>query len=276
MDVWNLSERRAAILAILQELCRHERVPATVLARIEQLYTEGHDFAAERLAGLAIWYGAGSAETLATLFEHLGILLRELRVLATAVEKAEVLQAWTLVAASPSEFFRHCGLSSSAFADRLRYVLGRLPPEAPTTLVERGREMRRIVGLLAGQRDVVPGSTGTSGGTIEPAAVILHTIDAAATRVANEFLALGRQLWQVRLWQEWQKVAPSYPAFLEDWLGLGTALGSRLSAVWQTFADLDARRPPLRRLELLITLAARSASEPQRAPRKEVAHGAHA
>lgn len=274
MDVWNLGERRAAMLSVLQELCRQERVPATVLARIEQLYTEGHDFAAERLAGLAIWYGAGSAETLATLFEHLGMLLRELRVLATAVEKAEVLQAWTLVAASPAEFFCHCGLSSSAFADRLRHVLGSLPPEAPTTLVERGREMRRIVGLLAGQRDVSPGSVRTSDGTIEPAAVILHTIDAAATRAANEFLVLGRQLWQVRLWQEWQKVAPSYAAFLEDWLGVGTALGSRLSAVWQTFTDLDPHRPPLRRLELVVTLAARSRSEPPRARRKEVTHGA--
>lgn len=274
MDVWNLNERRAAILPVLQELCRQERVPAAVLARIEQLYTAGHDFAAERLAGLAIWYGAGSAETLATVFEHLGILLRELRVLAMAVEKAEVLQAWTLVAASSAEFFRHCGLSSSAFADRLRRVRGSLPPEAPTTLVERGRETRRVVGLLAGQRDISRGSGGASDGTIEPAAVILHTIDAAATRAADALLVLGRQLWQVRLWQDWQKVAPSYAAFLEDWLGLGAALGSRLSVVWQTFADLDAQRPPLRRLELLITLVATSASEPQRARRKEVAHGA--
>ena len=36
MDVWNLGERRAATLSVLQELCRQERVPATVLARIEQ------------------------------------------------------------------------------------------------------------------------------------------------------------------------------------------------------------------------------------------------
>ena len=57
MDVWNLSERRAAILPALQELYRQERIPATVLTRIEQLYTEGRDFAAERLAS-SIWYGA--------------------------------------------------------------------------------------------------------------------------------------------------------------------------------------------------------------------------
>ena len=54
MDVWNLSDRRAAILPALQELYRQERIPATVLTRIEQLYTKGRDFAAERLTGLAI------------------------------------------------------------------------------------------------------------------------------------------------------------------------------------------------------------------------------
>lgn len=275
MDVWNLSERRAAILPALQELYRQERIPATVLTRIEQLYTEGRDFAAERLAGLAIWYGAGGVETLATLFEHVGTMLREMRVLAAAVEKAEVLQAWTLVAASSAEFLRHCGLSTSRFYDRLRRLRGNLRPEPPTTVLERGRELQRLVGFLAGQRDAPEGNREGSDAVIEPAAVILRTIDTAATQAANEFLVIGRQLWQVQLWQEWQKVAPSYVAFLEDWLGLGTALGSRLSAVWQTFADLDQRRPPLRRLELLITLTAKSGSEPLYARRKETGHGAH-
>ena len=70
-------------------------------------------------------------------------------------------------------------------------------------------------------------------------------------------------------------MAPSYEAFLEEWVGLGRDLGSRLGAVWQTFADLDAHRPPLRRLELLVTLAAGSGSDTRNPGRKERNRGTH-
>ena len=51
MNPWNVSERKAALLLKLQELRLQGRLQPAALERIEQLYAEGRDFAAERLAG---------------------------------------------------------------------------------------------------------------------------------------------------------------------------------------------------------------------------------
>jgi hypothetical protein len=273
MDLWNFSERKAAIRLQLQELRHHGRLQEAALVRIEQLYAEGRDFAAERLAGLAIWAGAGSAETLVTVYEHLGSLLRALHTLSSAVTSADTLEAWTAIAASRTAFLRSCGLLQATFYDRLRQVHTALSPEPPVTVVARGRDVRRIIEGLAGHRSLIardgalPCTAGAS------ASDLLHTIEAAAVQAADLLLLVGRQLWQVRLWEEWKTVAPSHHAFLEEWLGLGTTVGARLSAVWESVADLDPQRRPLRRLERLITLAAGAHGDPGPQIRKEVPDG---
>jgi len=234
----------------------------------------GRDFAAERLAGLAIWAGTGSAETLATVYEHLGGLLRALHTVSSALTLADTLAAWTEVAPSREAFLRSCGVVQSAFYDRLRQVHTHLCPELPPTVVERGRAVRRIVEGLAGHRSLLARYGEPPPAAVASAADLLHTIDAAAVQAAESVLMVGRQLWQVRLWEEWTTVAPSYEAFLEEWLGVGTALGTRFSAVWESVADLDPQRRPLRRLELLCTLAAGSRVDTTRPTRKEVRHAA--
>lgn len=276
MNPWNLSERKAALRLTLQALRQQGRLQPAVLARIEHLYAEGRDFAAERLAGLAIWAGTGSTETLATVYEHLGSLLRALHTLSSAVTLADTLEAWTEVAASREAFLRWCGVVQAPFYDRLRQVHTHLRPELPPTVVERGRAVRRIVEGLAGHRPLLARTGEPSPAAVAPAAELLHTIDAAAVEAAEAVLLVGRQLWQVRLWEEWTTVAPSHEAFLEDWLGVGTALGARLSAVWESGADLDSQRRPLRRLELLFTLAAGARVDPPPPTSQEVRHGARA
>src|SRR5262245_51808389 len=100
MNPWNLSERKAIMLQTLQALHQQGRLQPAARTRIEQLYAEGRDFAAERFAGLAIWAGTGSAETLATVYEHLGDVLRALQTLSSALTLADTLAAWTEVATS--------------------------------------------------------------------------------------------------------------------------------------------------------------------------------
>jgi len=276
MDLWNFSERKAAMLLKLQELRQQGRLAQAALEQIEQLYAERRDFAAERLAGLAIWAGTGSAETLATVYEHLGGLLRALHTLSSAVTLADTLAAWTEVAASREAFLRLCGFVQSPFYDRLRQVHTHLRPELPPTVVERGRAVRRLVEGLAGHRPLLARNGEPPRAAVASAPDMLHAIDAAAVQAAESLLMVGRQLWQIRLWEEWKIVAPSHEAFLAEWLGIGTALGARLSAVWESFADLDPQRRPLRRLELLITLAAGSCLDTTPPPRKEVRHAARA
>jgi hypothetical protein len=274
MNPWNVSERKAALLLKLQELRQQGRLQPAALARIEHLYAEGRDFAAERLAGLAIWAGTGSVETLATVYEHLGGLLRALQTLSSTVTLADTLAAWTEVAASRTAFLRSCGFMQSTFYDRLRQVHTYLRPELPPTVVERGRAVRRIVEGLAGHHPPLARTGEPPRAAVASASETLHTIEATAVQAAEALLLVGRQLWQVRLWAEWKTVAPSHEAFLEEWLGVGTALGARLSAVWESFADLAPQRHPLRRLELLITLAAGSRVDPTQPTRKEVRHAA--
>jgi hypothetical protein len=276
MNPWNFSERKAAILQTLQALRQQGRLQPAALEQIEHLYAERRDFAAERLAGLAIWAGTGSAETLATVYEHLGGVLRALDTLSSAVTLADTLAVWTEVAASREAFLRSCGVAQSAFYDRLRQVHTHLGSELPPTVVERGRAVRRIIEGLAGHRPLLARNGEPPPPAVASAAELLHTIDAAATQASESVLMVGRQLWQVCLWEEWKTVAPSYAAFLEEWLGVGTALGTRLSAVWESVADLDPRRHPLRRLELVLTLAAGTHVDTTPSAREEVRHAARA
>ncbi len=276
MNPWNFSERKAALLRTLEALSQQGRLQPAARARIEQLYADGRDFAAERLAGLAIWAGMGSAETLATVYEHLGGLLRALHTVSSTLTLAETLAAWTEVATSREAFLRSCGVVQSAFYDRLRQVHLHLGSELPPTVVERGRVVRRIIEGLAGHHPLLARHGEPPPAAVASAADLLHTIDTAAVQAAESVLMVGRQLWQVRLWEEWKTVTPSHEAFLEEWLGVGTALGARLSAVWESVADLDPQRRPLRRLELVCTLAAGSRVDTTRPTRKEVRHAARA
>src|SRR5262249_11121724 len=161
-----------------------------------------------------------------------------LQTLSSALTLADTLVAWTEVATSREAFLRSCGVVRSAFYDRLRQVHAHLCPELPPTVVERGRAVRGIIEGLAGHRSLLARSGEPPPATVASAAELLQTIDAAAVQAAESVLMVGRQLWQVRLWEEWKTVAPSYEVFLEEWLGVGTTLGARLSAVWESMPDL--------------------------------------
>ena len=255
MNVWDFAERRAAILPAVQKLVQEGRIPSPILVQIEELYAQHRDFAAERLAGLAIWVGKGVAEdTLATFFEHFGIVLREIRNVSSFLQKAEVLQSWTCVASSRDEYIRVWGMVSPAFYERflrLERLLFHTPADNVTA---RGTAIRRSILFLAGQGELPLPAQGTLTGGVERREEIMSAIDEAAATAAAELLRIGRKIWQVRQWEEWQKVAPSYEQFLHNWLGLGASFGALLCALGQAAADLTA--PPLRRLEVCVAILA--------------------
>lgn len=253
MEPWNFEQRQEAVLAAIRQLVQDGRIQLGVLSRIEELYAQGLVFEAERIAGLAIWVGKGaSQETLTSFFEHFGIVLRALDRVSQGLRHCEATHAWDQQGMSKEDFMHTVGLSP-VFSARLLQLSRRLPAALPTRLAERGVLLRHLVLFLAGDKELLADRREDDEEKDEDP---LKAIEEAADQVATTLLTVGRQLWQVRAWQEWQHVTDSYEAFLDSWLGLSVPFGLTLGAVGQVFTDTPLRRPPLRRLEMLCILAA--------------------
>ena len=258
MELWNFAERQETVLAAVRRLVHQDRIPSAILSRIEACYAQGLAFEAERIAGLAIWVGQDAGqETPPAFFGQFGSVLRALQRVSTGLRSVDRTPTGDHAATSRADCIAAMGLSP-AFSERLCQLSAVFPASLPTRLAVRGARLQQMVEFLAGETAMQAERNAEEKATD---AVPRTAIEDAAEQAATTLLAIGRQLWQVRAGQEWQPVSESYEAFLETRLGLSMPFGRRLGAIGQVWTDTPLQRAPLRRLEMLCTLAAGRVTE---------------
>ena len=253
-DPWDLTQRRAQIIEALTSLVQRGQLRPAQLQEVETLYARGRMFEAERIAGLAIWLAMSPPQApLQELPERVGKLVHAWRTLSTMLWSIDQWERWRPYADTLEEFQHDWLRVSPSFYTRLLRLSGALPQPLSPTLVDRGRALKGVVGLLT-ISDRFPLRPVTSTDPAAEQVFVLEDILGCVQQLTDDLLWLGRTVQTIRDWELWAEHAPSYSAFLNDVLGVGTHLGFGLNALAAVWEIGQHRRRTLDNLETAVQI----------------------
>ncbi len=236
-DCWNLTDRQTQIVTALTALVQRGQLRPEQLQDVEALYQRGLVFEAERVAAFAIWLATSPPQAqLQALPERLGVLIQAWHTLGAVLATIDQWELWRPYADTLEAFQRDCVQVSPRFYTALLHLASADAPPLPVLLTDRGRALQRVMTLLTTQDPLLrmPASTMHAA---EYRALTLDDLTTSAQQIVEALLWLGRTLRSIRLWELWVDQAPSYTAFLDTILGLGSRVGAGLvgfAAAWET------------------------------------------